>query len=115
MQNYDNSTVEQWLARMRAELLEQLGGDLDEVGMIGIHTGGVRVAEALHRDLKLAQPLGSLSISFYRDDFSRIGLHPQVAPMVANVPLQLLAYYIADRRGTDVDQPRNLAKSVTVE
>ena len=38
-----------------------------------------------------------------------------VQPMVANVPLQLLAYYIADRRGTDVDQPRNLAKSVTVE
>ncbi|TPV95886.1 MAG: glutamine--fructose-6-phosphate transaminase (isomerizing) [Myxococcales bacterium FL481] len=36
-------------------------------------------------------------------------------PIVASVPLQLLAYYIADLRGTDVDQPRNLAKSVTVE
>ena len=42
-------------------------------------------------------------------------LDPYLQPMVANVPLQLLAYYIADRRGTDVDQPRNLAKSVTVE
>ncbi len=42
-------------------------------------------------------------------------LDPFLQPMVANVPLQLLAYYIADRRGTDVDQPRNLAKSVTVE
>jgi glucosamine--fructose-6-phosphate aminotransferase (isomerizing) len=31
------------------------------------------------------------------------------------VPLQLLAYHVADRKGTDVDQPRNLAKSVTVE
>ena len=37
------------------------------------------------------------------------------APIVAVVPLQLLAYYIADLKGTDVDQPRNLAKSVTVE
>ena len=38
-----------------------------------------------------------------------------VAPMVATVPLQLLAYHMADLRGTDVDQPRNLAKTVTVE
>jgi glucosamine--fructose-6-phosphate aminotransferase (isomerizing) len=38
-----------------------------------------------------------------------------IAPLVATVPLQLLAYHMADLRGTDVDQPRNLAKSVTVE
>jgi len=38
-----------------------------------------------------------------------------VAPMVHNVALQLLAYHVAVLRGTDVDQPRNLAKSVTVE
>ncbi len=38
-----------------------------------------------------------------------------VAPIIATVPLQLLAYHMADLRGTDVDQPRNLAKSVTVE
>ena len=36
-------------------------------------------------------------------------------PLVASIPLQLLAYYIAVCRGMDVDQPRNLAKSVTVE
>ena len=36
-------------------------------------------------------------------------------PLLAVVPLQLLAYYIADMRGCNVDQPRNLAKSVTVE
>jgi glucosamine--fructose-6-phosphate aminotransferase (isomerizing) len=36
-------------------------------------------------------------------------------PFLAILPLQLLAYYIAVRRGCDVDQPRNLAKSVTVE
>jgi glucosamine--fructose-6-phosphate aminotransferase (isomerizing) len=44
---------------------------------------------------------------------------PQVeellSPIVAVIPLQLLAYHIAARRGLDVDQPRNLAKSVTVE
>jgi glutamine---fructose-6-phosphate transaminase (isomerizing) len=38
-----------------------------------------------------------------------------IAPLIATVPLQLLAYHMADLRGTDVDQPRNLAKSVTVE
>jgi len=40
---------------------------------------------------------------------------PSVAPMVNVLPMQLLAYHIADFHGTDVDQPRNLAKSVTVE
>jgi glucosamine--fructose-6-phosphate aminotransferase (isomerizing) len=38
-----------------------------------------------------------------------------LAPVVLTVPLQLLAYHVAVLRGTDVDQPRNLAKSVTVE
>jgi len=38
-----------------------------------------------------------------------------LTPTVLTIPLQLLAYYIAVHRGTDVDQPRNLAKSVTVE
>ena len=38
-----------------------------------------------------------------------------IAPILANIPLQLLAYYIANKKGCNVDQPRNLAKSVTVE
>ena len=41
--------------------------------------------------------------------------HELLAPILAIVPLQLLAYHIAVRRGCDVDQPRNLAKTVTVE
>jgi glucosamine--fructose-6-phosphate aminotransferase (isomerizing) len=41
--------------------------------------------------------------------------HELVSPVVAVVPLQLFAYHVADRRGCDVDQPRNLAKTVTVE
>ena len=51
--------------------------------------------------------------------FEEIILIPEVSeilsPVIANVPLQLLAYYIAEFLGKDVDQPRNLAKSVTVE
>ncbi|MBN8819551.1 MAG: glutamine--fructose-6-phosphate transaminase (isomerizing) [Sphingomonas sp.] len=42
-------------------------------------------------------------------------VHPLISPMVYAVPVQLLAYHVAVLKGTDVDQPRNLAKSVTVE
>jgi glucosamine--fructose-6-phosphate aminotransferase (isomerizing) len=41
--------------------------------------------------------------------------HPLITPVLMSIPLQLLAYHVAIRRGCDVDQPRNLAKSVTVE
>lgn len=53
---------------------------IDNPLMIGIHSGGVWVAERLHQQLKLKQALGSLNIAFYRDDFTRIGIHPQVTP-----------------------------------
>lgn len=42
-------------------------------------------------------------------------VHPLIAPLVYAIPVQLLAYHVACVKGTDVDQPRNLAKSVTVE
>jgi len=48
--------------------------------MVGIHTGGVWVATRLHQKLSIVEPLASLDISFYRDDFSRIGMHPKVKP-----------------------------------
>jgi len=38
-----------------------------------------------------------------------------LGPVITSIPLQILAYHIASKRGLDVDQPRNLAKSVTVE
>jgi glucosamine--fructose-6-phosphate aminotransferase (isomerizing) len=45
-----------------------------------------------------------------------LGVVPEsIAPIVFTVPLQLLAYHVAVLKGTDIDQPRNLAKSVTVE
>ena len=42
-------------------------------------------------------------------------IHPMLSPFLTTIPLQLFSYYIAASRGADVDQPRNLAKSVTVE
>ena len=42
-------------------------------------------------------------------------VNPLISPIVSAVPLQLLAYYTAKEKGLDVDKPRNLAKSVTVE
>jgi pyrimidine operon attenuation protein/uracil phosphoribosyltransferase len=67
--------VEAALARMVEELRPQLAR---RPLMIGIHTGGVWVAQRLHRELGLTEPLGTLDISFYRDDFTRIGMNPQV-------------------------------------
>ena len=55
--------------------------------MVGIHTGGVWIANALHQKLSLEEPLSTLDISFYRDDFSRIGMNPQVKP--SKLPSQI--------------------------
>ena len=48
--------------------------------MIGIRTGGVWIAEQMHLRLNIKEPLGLLDISFYRDDFSQIGVNPNVKP-----------------------------------
>ncbi len=61
------------------QMAEQISSEnLDNPMLIGIHTGGVWVAQKLHSTLELKEPLGSLDISFYRDDFSRVGLNPEV-------------------------------------
>jgi len=75
------TNVDQCIDEMLAELKNTIAAkDLSELLMIGIHTGGVWIAERLHKGLKLQRPLGKLNIAFYRDDFSRIGTHPQVTP-----------------------------------
>ncbi|MQA89995.1 MAG: glutamine--fructose-6-phosphate transaminase (isomerizing) [Gemmatimonas sp.] len=59
---------------------------------------------------------GDTALMRYADQVIQIPrTHDSLTPMLATVPLQLLAYHIAVLRGCDVDQPRNLAKSVTVE
>lgn len=50
------------------------------VAMVGIRTGGVWIAQQLHQRLGVPTPLGALNINFYRDDFTQIGMHPQVTP-----------------------------------
>ena len=59
---------------------------------------------------------GDEAIEHYADDICWVpDTHETLSPVLAIIPLQLFAYHIAVARGTDVDQPRNLAKSVTVE
>jgi pyrimidine operon attenuation protein/uracil phosphoribosyltransferase len=83
--------MQQLITQMADELRQKFGNDhsskesanksaIEDALMIGIHTGGVWVAEPLHRLLNIKQPLAQLDISFYRDDFSRIGMNPQVKP-----------------------------------
>lgn len=65
--------------RLCGTLAESLRPGLPpDTALVGIHTGGVWVAERLHAALGLKTPLGRLDVSFYRDDFSRSGLHPQI-------------------------------------
>ncbi|MGR3914676.1 MAG: bifunctional pyr operon transcriptional regulator/uracil phosphoribosyltransferase PyrR [Gammaproteobacteria bacterium] len=66
-----------------AELIEKMAAQvtaqqLSAPVLIGIHSGGVWVAERLRAALASQMPFGTLDISFYRDDFSRVGLNPQV-------------------------------------
>ena len=62
-------------------LTEQIRAQLsDDSALVGIHSGGAWLAERLQKKLGGDIPLGTLDISFYRDDFNRIGLHPQVRP-----------------------------------
>ena len=84
----DNDEVLAAIARMSDELaamLRQRG--IERPLLIGIHTGGVWVAEHLRAQLGLDEPLGHLDISFYRDDFTRIGMHPEVKPSELPVPV----------------------------
>ena len=68
-----------------ARLGENLGQHIashgrDALAMVGIHTGGVWVARKLAKQLGVEEALGTLNINFYRDDFTRIGMHPRVTP-----------------------------------
>jgi pyrimidine operon attenuation protein/uracil phosphoribosyltransferase len=69
--------AEELLAALADRMRAEAGPD---VALIGIHTGGVWLAERLHHALGLAQPLGSIDVSFYRDDFGSRGLSPRVKP-----------------------------------
>jgi len=60
-----------------AALVEQMRPQAGpEMALVGIHTGGVWLAERLHKALGLSMPMGSIDVSFYRDDYSSRSLHP---------------------------------------
>lgn len=67
--------AEQLLQALTDKMRPEVG---PETGLIGIYTGGVWIAERLHRALGLKVPLGTLDVSFYRDDYEKIGLHRDV-------------------------------------
>ncbi len=75
----------QGMARLTRQQLGERG--FHQPAIIGIHTGGVWVAQELKRQLGIAEPLGELDISFYRDDFTRIGMNPQVKP--SRIPFEV--------------------------
>ena len=60
--------------------------------LVGIHTGGVWLAQRLHALLGLSQPLGSIDVSFYRDDYGAKGLHPQ--PQKSEIPFDVEGAHI---------------------
>jgi len=73
--------IEAVIEKMTKDLAAQIKlKGLGEPLMIGVHTGGLWIAQRLHEKLGLTKPLGEIDISFYRDDFTRIGLNPQVKP-----------------------------------
>lgn len=73
--------------------------------LIGIHTGGLWVAERLRQELAIDSPTGELNIAFYRDDFSRIGMHPRVTP--SHLPLA-----VDDRHLILVDDVLNTGRTI---
>jgi pyrimidine operon attenuation protein/uracil phosphoribosyltransferase len=76
--NYNiNALIDQLAQQIRAWM--QTTG-VDNPLMVGIHTSGVWIAKELQKRLQLEDEPGELSITFYRDDFSRVGLHPQSKP-----------------------------------
>ena len=83
-----SNSVDEMIKDMSIRLMEFLAGhDRQDPVIMGIHTGGIWVAERLRTLLGIEHPLGHLNIAFYRDDFSRIGMHPRVTP--SNLPFDV--------------------------
>ena len=79
--------------QLLADLTDKMRSDVTKnTVLVGIYTGGVWLAERLHQDLECTLPLGALDVSFYRDDFREIGLHPQVKP--SNIPFEVEGRHI---------------------
>ncbi|MGH8120298.1 MAG: bifunctional pyr operon transcriptional regulator/uracil phosphoribosyltransferase PyrR [Gammaproteobacteria bacterium] len=94
------------IEKLLQEMADKLWRDTHQnPAMVGIQTGGVWIAERLHQLLGLTTPLGHLNIAFYRDDFSRIGLHPRVTP-------SSLPFAVEDRHIILVDDVLHTGRTV---
>ncbi len=76
--------AEELLARLAERMRVAVTPD---TALVGIHTGGVWLAQRLHKALALSQPLGTIDVSFYRDDYASRGLHPKVKP--SSIPFEV--------------------------
>jgi pyrimidine operon attenuation protein/uracil phosphoribosyltransferase len=80
---HDEKSVEALLSSMSKQLSHFLSDkNITDYEFVGIRTGGVWVAKAIQSRLNNEQAIGELDISFYRDDFTTIGLNPKVEPSV---------------------------------
>ena len=73
-----NSTPRPSTARSPSACADLVGGRT--VQLVGVHSGGMWLAERLREELQVHAPVGMLDVSFYRDDFGRAGLKPDVEP-----------------------------------
>lgn len=96
--------------RLLDQITDRLKALLDSTGrndplIIGIHTGGYWVAQQIQRRLGQSVPPGELNIAFYRDDFSRIGMHPRVTP--SNLP-----FAVEDRHIVLIDDVLHTGRTI---
>lgn len=127
LENGRQSNLDIKTLKMSVEQLEKGGYDtfmLKEISYI--HAEGYPTAEMKHGPIALVDSemptlvaiitKGNNSMNDIADHCIEVPDVPEcLTPIVVSVPLQLMAYYIAMNKGRNVDQPRNLAKSVTVE
>ncbi len=76
--NYNIAALIDQLEQQTRQWMQAKG--ITEPVMVGIHTAGVWIAQELHKRLNIGEKLGELSATFYRDDFSQVGLHRQNKP-----------------------------------
>ncbi len=76
--NYNTGLLLDQLEQKTRDWLQAKG--ISNPLMVGIYTSGVWLAQELHKRLHIAEELGELSVTFYRDDYARVGLHPQNKP-----------------------------------
>ena len=95
-------SVESLIEKLSQALTPYFSSPTDQPVIVGIETGGAWVAERLRQRLAPEAEIGRLNISFYRDDFTRVGLHPTVKPSSLPTDINERSILLID----DVIQPK---------